>query len=53
MARPTDQQLREQRDRALDAQSEGCPFPGMSYSDGVQAALDFALGDSTDAPMED
>ena len=30
----------------------GCPFSGMSYTEGVQAALDWVLGNG-DAPMSE
>ena len=49
-------EIRKQADTASDnAPMFGgdCPYPGMSYSDGVAVALAWVLGDSDDVPMED
>lgn len=54
MSRPTDEKIQEVRDRALevfhDPTNRGSW--GMSYEEGVQAALDWVLGDSDD-PISD
>lgn len=48
------EEIREQESAASDAEyGEGCPFPGMSFSEGVRHALAWVLGDTDDAPMED
>ncbi len=50
MARPTDDQINEQIGLAVDNNGK---WPGMTYEDGVRTALQWALGDSDDAPMSD
>ncbi|OPZ65636.1 MAG: hypothetical protein BWY85_00457 [Firmicutes bacterium ADurb.Bin506] len=56
MARPTEEEIREQSDEA-DAHAPmfggECKFPGMSYSDGVASALAWVLGNSGEKPMEE
>lgn len=37
-------------DRVLDWTNETPHFPGMTYEDGVRAAIDWLLGWSNDAP---
>lgn len=39
--------------RAEDKAIEGCPFPGMTFSEGVIAALRWVLGEDDDRPMDD
>lgn len=53
MARPTDDEIQDQIDEALDAQSGGSRWPGMSYEQGVEAALRWAVGEDDQKPMED
>jgi hypothetical protein len=36
---------------AIDAEMEGSKFPGMTYEQGVQAALQWVTGQSDDNPM--
>ena len=50
MSEPTKEQIQEQCDLAMENQTK---FPGMSYSEGVQAALDWVLGNTDTPPMED
>jgi hypothetical protein len=50
--RTTDQMYNE-IDRATSAQENGEGFRGMSYEDGVKAALEWATGDTEDKPMDD
>lgn len=54
MARPTDDEINEQVTEAMTAQEEGSSrWPGMSYEQGVETALRWALGDDDIPPMED
>lgn len=50
MAEPTKDQIQEQADLAMENPKK---FPGMSYSEGVQAALEWVLGITDTPPMED
>lgn len=36
-----------------DAIEEGSKYPGMSYEEGVRAALEWVTGDVDDHPMEE
>lgn len=49
----TRKEIEDQIDKAMEAQSEGSKYPGMTYEEGVDAALRWALGDSDDAPMDE
>jgi len=40
-------------DLAMAAEHEGTKWPGMSYEQGVSAALRWALGEEDENPMED
>ena len=40
-------------DRATEKQYSGEGFHGMTYEDGVKAALEWAMGDVEDKPMDD
>ena len=52
MKKPTETQIEALRDRAEDHQREkGTKYPGMSYEDGIIAAINFVLGD--DDEIED
>ena len=55
MAKPTDKQIEEQWDKASEVAMGALPsrYPGMSYEEGVEAALAWVTGNSDDAPMED
>jgi len=43
----------EQIDRTFSAIESGTSYPGMSYEEGVRAALEWVSGDSDELPMED
>jgi hypothetical protein len=50
----TQDQIDEQINRAVESRDEhGTQWPGMSYEDGVDAALRWVTGESDDAPMDD
>lgn len=54
MARPTDDEVQEQIDLASEAAVTGqSQWPGMTYEQGVDNALRWALGETDDAPMEE
>ncbi len=54
MSRPTDKQMWDKIDQALEAQQGKDKWPGMTYAEGVEAALRWALdGDSVADPMEE
>ena len=55
MARPTREEIRDEVSAASDSLEEhkGTRWSGMSYEDGVIAALSWAAGDTPDKPMED
>lgn len=53
MARPTEDEIQDQISEALAAQDEGSRWPGMSYEQGVEAALRWAIGEDDQPPMED
>jgi hypothetical protein len=48
-------EVREQVDQALERvySSDGSKFPGMTYEEGVAAALLWALGETDEVPMAD
>lgn len=51
MSKPTDKEIRDEENEAgIDACDEKCKFPGMSYSQGVSAALRWVLGDEEEPP---
>lgn len=51
---PTEAEIDEQLDLAADAADEGASkWPGMTYEQGVDAALRWATGQSDEKPMED
>ena len=53
MNRPNDDQINDQIDLAGHSIEKGTTaVPGMTYEDGVDAALRWAMGDSDDAPMD-
>lgn len=51
--RPQRERMEEQHSKATEAMDEGSKYPGMSYEEGVQAALDWVLGNTGVPPMED
>lgn len=51
--RRTDAEIDDQMNLALESQDNGTRWPGMSYEDGVDAALRWVTGQSEDKPMED
>jgi len=51
---PIQQVVQEQLDEAWDHINEGLnKWPNMTYEQGVQAALDWMLGNVDDPPMEE
>jgi len=54
ITKPTDEQIQDALDTAFDnLDNDGCPFPGMSYTEGVKAALGWVTGQTDDTPWED
>ena len=54
MERPTDSQIEDARNDALDYTMENrTKFPGMTYEEGIEAALAWVMGDRDEHPMED
>jgi len=53
MSEPTKKQIEDQLAQAIDASANGSKWPGMSYEEGVAAALRWVLGESDEKPMED
>lgn len=49
----TKEEMYEQIDIATEKQESGEGFRGMSYEDGVKAALEWAIGIIDDKPMDD
>jgi len=49
----TEEEAYEQIDRANDNIESGEGFHGLSYEDGVKAALEWFLGDVDVKPMDD
>lgn len=53
MAQPTTEDIQEERDTAdLSVMSGTTRFPGMTYEEGVQTALNWVLGDTDIKPTE-
>lgn len=51
---PTPEELEEERSNAeASLEDGGTNWPGMSYEEGVSAALAWVLGDRDERPMED
>lgn len=50
MKRPTDDEINAQADMAADSEKN---LPGMTYQEGVEAALRWVTGEFEDPPMED
>lgn len=54
MPKPTEDQVDEQLNRAYESKDEGgTRCRGMTYEDGVIAAIEWIRGNQDDAPMED
>jgi len=53
MLKRTKSEIEEQLNKALDALDTGSKYPGMSYEEGVSAALDWVIGNIDDRPMDD
>lgn len=49
----TDMEIVEQIDEAMTARDEGGRYNGMTYEEGVIAALEWVAGHNNDKPMED
>jgi len=49
----TKDEMYDQIDIATEKQESGEGFSGMSYEDGVKAALEWAMGDTDGKPMDD
>ncbi len=49
----TDDEVNDQISKADEGQNQGSKFPGMSYEEGVIAALDWITGVNDDAPMDE
>jgi hypothetical protein len=53
MARPTESEIDDVLNQCMEtADNGGSKFPGMSYEQGVQAALEWMRGDGTN-PLDD
>lgn len=54
MPRPSDEEMSEQVNRALNIQDrKGTLYRGMSYEQGVSDTLDWVLGNNSDKPLSD
>ena len=49
----TKDEMYDEIDNAIEKQESGEGFNGMSYEDGVKAALEWAMGDTEDKPTDD
>ena len=49
----TDEEIDNCLNEAAAGEAEGSRWPGMSYEEGVGAALRWIIGDSEDNPMKD
>lgn len=49
----TRKQIEDQQEKALQSRDDGGKYHGLSYEDGVEAALAWALEDSDELPMEE
>jgi hypothetical protein len=48
-----DREIDRLLDDTIQAESEGTKFPGMTYEEGVRAAIDWITGNSDDYPMDE
>lgn len=54
MAKPTEDEISEVLNACAEAFDEGVTqWPGMTYEQGVEAAILWMLGDNNDNPMKD
>jgi hypothetical protein len=49
----TDDEVSEQMNLAIEGVDRGTRWPGMSYEQGVDAALSWVTGQTDDAPMSE
>ncbi len=49
----TDEEIDEVRGWAVGGMDEGTRYPGMSYEEGIEAALAWVFGDTDDRPDAD
>ncbi len=49
----TDEEIDNVMNKALDASVEGSKWPGMSYEEGIDAAIRWIVGLADEDPMED
>jgi hypothetical protein len=49
----SDNAVDDQLNKAADGADRGSAWPGMSYEQGVEAALRWVTGQTEDKPMED
>tara|TARA_R110000765_G_scaffold202683_2_gene307964 strand:- start:567 stop:722 length:156 start_codon:yes stop_codon:yes gene_type:complete len=49
----TKDEMYDEIDNATEKQESGKGFKGMSYEDGVKAALEWAMGYTEDKPTDD
>lgn len=50
---PNDKEMEDTLWSARESGDTGSKFPGMTYEQGVAAALEWALGETNTNPMED
>jgi hypothetical protein len=50
---PTQKQIADELTEAIVAESKGATYPGMTYENGVTAALRWVLGEIDDRPISD
>lgn len=50
MIERTEEEIQEMADKAADNKRN---WSGMTYQEGVRAALDWVIGNTTDSPIED
>lgn len=51
--KPTEKEMHEQIDLANEGIENGSKFSGMTFEDGVKMALEWAMGDSKQKPMDE
>jgi hypothetical protein len=49
----TNNEINEQLNLAADGVDQGSKFPGMSYEQGVENAINWLIGNDDSPPMED
>lgn len=49
----SEKEIHEQIDEAFESRDNGGKFNGMSYEEGVIAALEWVLGNSPEKPIEE